>query len=351
MPVSKFVPQKIRPAAVSLFRKARIFLFRVVASNRFFMRLFHLFSSDFDREFESTLKGRYQALTSIYLGDKSNANIRRGVHRLEKGLFHANRRPKFGNAVFNQLERELVQAVNLRKVALDSEEINWAISTLEKYTEFAASPERVQEMILLLKDPNKVDELTFEFLENEEASSVDFAEYEGLASIYKRRESVRFFDSKVPLISDIAKAVSIAKEAPSACNRQPFSVTLLRDSKDINFVGGLAPGTAGFLDNIPLLGVVTGHASCFRKAGDRHLIYTDSGLFMGHLLPALQSLGIDTCVLNWNPDWVKDRKAVQYLNLDLSKTIVCLIAFGYRRDSVDSPVSTKKSDYNILRIN
>ena len=91
-----------------------------------------------------------------------------------------------------------------------------------------------------------------------------------------------------------------------------------------------------------------GHASAFRFTRDRHLIYIDGWLFLGHLLPTLTALDLGTCVLNWTPDWNNDRKAVDYLVMDMSKTIVCLLAIGYRDDTA-APIFGKKTNANLLR--
>jgi nitroreductase len=325
-----------------IFRKVRLNTFFLISRSRFLMKIYFFFSSEFDREFEYTLRGRHEALSSRYIHGNSNAQVRRCIHRLEKGLFHERRKLIFGKSVLRELERELQVCGPL----VDENEVNWSIATLESYRNFSNDVGSVDRCIELVKNLSQVESLLADVgLHRLDDVSEDF---ETLKKIFTSRESVRFYKAQKVEHSKIENAVAIAREAPSACNRQPFHLHVCTDREQIDFVGGLAPGTAGFLDQVHTLGVVVGHASSFRYSRDRHLIYTDSGLFIGHLLPALTALGVDTCVLNWTPDWKKDRHAISYLGLDLSKTIVCLIAMGYRTNT-ESPVSRKKTLPNIVR--
>lgn len=326
-----------------MLRRARLGMVYLASHNRILGRLFFLFEPSFDREFEFTLCGRYEALTSRYQQDRSNANVRRCVHRLEKGLFHRDRRAKFGRDVLTELANEIGRLQPAQNV--DSYEVEWAMKTLRAYRPHAYDPVLVERCLTQLgafrdslPDPEPLSRAELPLSED----------FEVLRKLYVKRESARFYDDRPVDPGLIEQAVSIAKEAPSACNRQPFHLHLLTQRKDIDFVGGLAPGTAGFLDNIPVLGALVGHASAFRFTRDRHLIYTDGALFLGHLLPALTALDLGTCVLNWTPDWKKDRAAIRYLGMDMSKTIVCLLAIGYR-DATASPISWKKANANLLR--
>ncbi|WP_368345820.1 nitroreductase family protein [Pelagovum sp. HNIBRBA483] len=329
---------------LNVARMIRLLIVWLASRNRLLGRVFFLFEPSFDREFEFTLRGRHEALSSRYRLDHSNANVRRCVHRLEKGLFHRDRRAAFGKDVLTELAHE-ISKLDLLEEGADANEVDWAIATLTSYRPHAYDPALVDDCLYRLERFRGFGPEPESLRRPDTKVSPDF---EVLRRLYYKRESVRFFTDRPVDPELVVQAVAIAKEAPSACNRQPFHLHLLTDTRDIEFVGGLAPGTAGFLNNIPVLGVLIGHASAFRFTRDRHLIYTDGGLFLGHLLPALTALSLDTCVLNWTPDWTNDRKAVDYLGLDMSKTIVCLLAIGYRDDTA-SPISTKKTNDNLLR--
>lgn len=318
-------------------RMVRLALLRIISLSRVLTKFYFVFSNDFDREFEFTLKGRVRALGRGYDELHSSAHLRRCIHRLEKGIYHPNRKAVFGAGVVDELYDELV---NIDPgVVLDPDEVDWSISVLEIYLDLNSSV-KADKCIKILRSFN-----TISVEEN-----VDFSgdSYQKFLDLCLKRESVRFFKEQEVPKELINKAVYASREAPSACNRQPFSLFPLYDRGMIQKIGGLAPGTSGFLDGIPVLIPVVGRMASFRHARDRHLIYTDSGLFLGHFILALESLGLSSCVLNWTPDWKNDREAIEALNLGLDNTIVCLLAVGYRKD-ISVPVSTKKSVQNITR--
>jgi nitroreductase len=329
-----------KDTVISALRKIRDVVVFVAGKNRFFLRTFFYVSGEFDREFESTLKGRYDALSHNYFHSNSNANIRRCIHRLEKGLFHQNPRKTFGKVIFNELKREL-KKYNLN--LMDPDELYWLKQTLRAYVKYSETPRDVEKTIAFLESKTvKKQELTVE----EERKSESF---KSLEKILLKRKSVRFFKAVEVDLSKIAQCVEIAKSAPTACNRQPYHLEILTQKKDIMKIGLLAPGTSGWLDGVPVLGVVVGHANSFRFARDRHLIYFDSGLFVSNFVNALVTVGLASCICNWVPSWKADREAIQYLGYDLSKTIVCLIAIGVP-SGVQSPTSIKKSTSNLLRV-
>ncbi|MCW8328252.1 nitroreductase family protein [Photobacterium sp. SDRW27] len=335
---------KFKIKLMNAIRFVRLQMVLLCSKNRFLSRLFFLFEPSFDREYEYTLKGRYEALTSRYQNDYSNANLRRCVHRIEKGLFHKYRKDQFGKDLLTELYREVKSLDKFPFV--DKNEVDWSINTLTEYKSFSYDQNKVQECIDILTDLKTnefdIDKSRLEIEKQNPKFSV-------LSELYHARSSVRYFTEQKVDLSEVQAAVDIAKLAPTACNRQPFSLHFLDTREDIDFIGGLAPGTKGFLENIPALAVVVGHASSFRFTRDRHLVYTDSALFLGHFLPALKSIGLSSCVLNWVPDWNNDRSGVEYLGLDLSKTIICLVAIGHQDMECSSPVSTKKTSGVLLR--
>lgn len=324
----------------NFLRKVRNIFVYVSSKNRFLARLFFLITGDFDREFEFTLRGRYDALTHKYTFSNSNANIRRGIHRLEKGLFHANPRQKFGKMVFSELENE-IKKYDIRNMEFN--ELQWLMEVLTAYTAFSDTPEKVKKIIAIAEDEKSHKSSNYSFGGNETDR------FKNLKSILDERKSVRFFKEEKVDINKISQCVEIAKSAPTACNRQPYHIELLTNKKDILKVGKMAPGMAGWLEGVPVLGVVIGHSNSFRFTRDRHLIYFDSGLFVSNFVNSLVTVGLASCICNWVPNWKADRVAIKYLGYDLSKTIVCLIAIG-KPIGIESPISIKKTNNNILRI-
>lgn len=325
---------------INILRKARNIVVLIAGKNRLFLRTFFFVSGEFDREYEYTLKGRFDALSHNYSHSNSNAQIRRCIHRLEKGLFHQKPKKKFGKIIYRELLRE-IKKYDVHH--MDSNELEWLKKTLISYKQYSYSPESVQKLILFLEN----------ITSNQDSSELSHfqtnKEFSALEHVFKKRKSVRFYKQERVDLQKIIQCVEIAKHAPTACNRQPYHVEVLTQKEDIMKIGQLAPGTAGWLHQVPVLGVVVGHSNSFRFARDRHLIYFDSGLFVSNLVNAFVTVGLSSCICNWVPNWSADREAIKYLGYDLSKTIVCLIAIG-TPIGIESPTSTKKLTANIVRI-
>jgi len=331
----KFSISKLKPLANII----RIEWFKIIANNRFFLRVFFLFNSSFDREYEASTLGRIEALSSKYEGGVSNAHIRRCIHRLEKGMFHQKRKTTFGESIIEELWEEL----NRFKInnGLDSSELVWAKETLQSYIELVPN-NKAKKCLSILE--------TYPSINNEQIDrgNIENINYQMLSNLIDQRESIRFFENIKVEMCLIEQAVDLAKQGPSACNRQPYSIHVLQEPADINAIGSLAPGTQGFLEGVPVLLAIVGTESSFRHYKDRHLVYTDSGIFVGHLVLSLEALGLSSCVLNWVSDWANDRQAIKYLNLSLSNTIVCLMAIGYRKKDCVAPKSFKKNNQTMI---
>jgi len=324
-----------------VYRYFRLLYLKLVSSNRLSLKLYYLFDSSFDREFEFTMMGRIKALSQNYEGADTSAHFRCCIHRLEKGIYHPERKEIFGFGIIDELTDELEGMKS--KTPIDSSELNWGMSVIDLYLSYVDN-DKARYCRKLISSIESVD-YGRELVTHE---NIDSPRFLGLRDVCLSRESVRFFEKKDVPHSLLDAAVEIAREAPSACNRQPFQLYPLTSKAKIMEIGRLAPGTSGFLENIPMLIPVVGCLESFRHFRDRHLIYTDSGLFMGHLVLALESLGLSSCILNWTPDWDNDRKAISKLELTKDKTIICLIAVGFKGSEV-SPKSDKKSVRNILR--
>ncbi|MBS4753334.1 nitroreductase family protein [Nocardioides sp. zg-ZUI104] len=112
------------------------------------------------------------------------------------------------------------------------------------------------------------------------------------------RHSVRDYDDR-PVQEDLLmRAVELAINTPSACNRQAWHVRFFRGN-DVVRVLRHQNGNSGFAENVPCVAVVTVDARLFAGAGERNQGWIEGGLFsMSLLYWALHSLGADGCMLN-----------------------------------------------------
>lgn len=271
----------------------------------------------------------------------SSPGLRRNIHRIEKALISRPRRPLFA-------EKYILETVELYSVAIsrienfEETELKWASDVLTEYFQSVTAPSRAVEtaktrfesLPRLDSDNNSVPK------RREKASSMP--PFEQMHALAVQRRSVRWFQNRKVPRDLIDKALDVAIQAPSACNRLPYSFLIFDDQKSIARIGSIPFGTAGFLSNIPTLVVVVGHLSQFFSPRDRHTIYIDSSLATMSFLFGLETLGLSSTIINWPELAPLDYKIKKELGLMDSDRVVMMIAVGYADDTASVPNSAKK---------
>jgi nitroreductase len=140
----------------------------------------------------------------------------------------------------------------------------------------------------------------------------------------------------------IDKAVQIAAESPSACNRQPFEFRVFDDPELVQQVAEVPMGTGGYVHNIPCVAVLVGDLSAFFDERDRHLIYIDGCLAAMAFVLGLESQGVATCCINWPDIREREERMQQLLGLKQHERPVMLIAIGYADPNGKAPFSARR---------
>ena len=113
------------------------------------------------------------------------------------------------------------------------------------------------------------------------------------------RRSVRNYRDERVSIDDIRDAVRIARQTPSACNRQCWHTYIIRDPEMRTKILALQNGNRGFGHRADFVAVITADMKGFAGAGERHGTYIDGGLYAMSFMYALHYKGIGACPLNW----------------------------------------------------
>ncbi|HFQ5214116.1 TPA: nitroreductase family protein [Vibrio vulnificus] len=310
--------------------------------------VFCLFNRALERESYSVLKGRQSFV------DSANKNVslyRRNVHRLEKAMIMRPLRSKFAEAYI----LELVQSHRMIRTMVSHEQYLWGQSVLEKYFELVTDEtsdiiNTARELFLNnaemhISESKGISKTPFDY-RNRAQVNISFDEFYELT---KARKSVRWFKQEPIDIKLLHKAVNAATQAPSACNRQPFSFYFANDAKKAQHIASLAMGSAGFCSNIPSIIAVVGDLSYFDSAHDRHVIYIDSSLATMQMLLAFETLGLAGCILNWPDIKARDQALSNYLKLEPYQRVVCLIAVGYPDENGLIPFSEKKTSEELIK--
>lgn len=157
--------------------------------------------------------------------------------------------------------------------------------------------------------------------------------------IYGRR-SVRDFTEAPVSNEDIRRAVQIAMQAPSVCNRQAARVHQFEDPAAIKNALDLQGGFGGY-KMPPKLLLVTADLNAFLFASERNQAFIDGGLFMMNLLLGLQQVGLGSCSLNTAMNTERENAIRKILSIPENEVFISFVAVGHYNPAVLTPQSKR----------
>lgn len=312
---------------------------------------FATLSAEFRREHRATLAGQHQASLPSDASQRSDPQLRRGVHRLEKGLVMRPRKPVFATDYIEEVVERFGQAY-ARSGAHGDLECAWAHDVLAVYFDAVEHTDPAVQRAhrafrRVLDDGPPVGSKCPYPRESIALSRTDPDQFSLLC---RQRRSTRFFlPTDVP-DNVLHESLADALQAPSACNRQPFRVIVCRGSERAKRVAGLAGGTVGFSDQLRCVAVIVGRMDCFLEARDRHVIYIDASLMAMQWMLSLETRGLASCPINWPDVESRERAIADELSLAVHERVIMLMAIGYPDPTGGIPYSAKKSTASILEL-
>lgn len=344
--------------AITLIRRVYEFVNRLFlesfGSNRALTHLFYVVSFlTFNREQGAVLRGRRDYYRNKSRDRVTHVELRRNIHRLEKGLIMRPRREVFARDYIEETIEFYEQASRQCSVApgtVDQSEMDWAHDVLIAY--FAATTgdndtirkarQRFELTEYSAEDTGKVPQ------RKQQLSDI---EYDDLENLVTQRRSVRWFTQDRVERTKIDKALLLARQAPTACNRLPYEFRVFDEPELAREIANIPFGTAGYADNVPAIAVIVGKLESYFSPRDRHAIYVDSSLAAMQFMLGLETQGLSSCVINW-PDFEPlEAKMQKRLGLHLSDRVVMLIGFGYADPDGLVPFSAKKELDTFRRYN
>ncbi len=311
--------------------------------------------SDYIYDYQNYLKFNYNGKNSTSYASME-AKIYRSAHHLEKGMSLSMPKDAFGIEKAKELFSFLKEYLS-RDYDPEGEAISNARAVLAGYLKY--QQDNGHELKELWDEYRSV--FGSDFTEQSQPFGIEKKKKDtiiscsGLAQGYyefkKSRHSVRQFSKEHVDEETILKAVSIAKQAPSACNRQSVKVYYYKD-KDLNLrIGKFIGGNRGFEDEVQNYLVITSSVSSFGNANERNQMYVDAGLFTMSLIEALHFLGIASCILQ-NGEHKSRDKIIRGIctNIPDYERIVLFIAIGHYKENVVYAASHRKSTEHVLEI-
>lgn len=328
----------------------------VVSYNILTTLLFSLFFLPFIfRELYAVLKGKSAYYSNHRKHLPSRAALRRNIHRLEKGMLMKVRRNIFALEYISEtlkLYSYSVQQYQACEHYIDHSELVWAHDVLYEYFDMIEHNELTKKLCkqffdLPFKKNNCADIKKIPY-KRAHGLQENLIEYKDILTLCKYRRSVRWFLEKSVPRELIDKALIVARQAPSACNRLPYVFRIFDDKRLVNEIANIPFGTTGYADNIPVIIVVTGRLDYYFSFRDRHNIYVDSSLAAMSFILALETLGLSSTIINW-PDFEPlELKMQKRLKLKCYERPVMLIAVGYA-DPNEKVAYSEKKDLDTIR--
>lgn len=332
-------------------------ILELLAANRLFSLVYSVLSiPSFNREQYAVLRGRRDYYRNLARMRVSRTELRRNVHRLEKGILMQPRRSVFALDYLVETVEFYERAVDhlAAGTAADIGELTWAHGVLRNYFEIV---DRSNALVAAAHarfaatwgafDPDDKAKIPYRRADSVESG----ASYDDLLSLARRRRSVRWFRQQAVPRDLIDKALLVGRQSPSACNRLPYEFRIFDDPAMVQRVAAIPFGSAGYAHQIPTIAVVVGRLNHYFSPRDRHVIYVDSALACMPFMLALETLGLSSSVINW-PDFEPlEAKMQKALRLDYDERVIMLIAIGYADPDGLVAYSEKKALDVIRRYN
>ena len=253
-------------------------------------------------------------------GRNLEAQLTKDYHRVEKGLALAEPRQPFGAAVLERIDL-------LLPTATGGSYVEHATTAREALVEWNGGNSAIGDVSPVRGERHG--------LEDAEA-------------FFGSRHSVRDFSDRPVDQETLNRAVALAINTPSVCNRQAWHVRFYRRPAVARILS-FQNGNAGFRESTPVVALVTVDLQMFAGAGERNQGWIEGGLFSMSFVWALHALGLDTCMLNMSV--LNDQADAVRAEVGIAgnELVIMMIAVGYGRDGHRRARSPRRTADEVIR--
>ncbi|MGY0616918.1 nitroreductase family protein [Vibrio sp. FJH11] len=350
----KLLSKNTKSRIKTFIEGTRAGLIRLMSKTRFTSSLYYVFfSTKFYREHQSVLIGSLKYHDDNTKAKDSRVLLRRNIHRLEKGLIMRPRRDVFATRYIQETVDAFVVACNNDQ--LKKEELDWCVSVLSHFFDITAEDRDIckakVDYFECLDKIQAIEELTMNSVPYvKSASEVSEITIDQLEKLFKQRRSTRWYTEQLVEMEKLEIAMTVAKQAPSACNRQPFKFHVVTSKEMVTKVADSAMGTVGFGHNFPVIIAVVGDLSAYPAERDRHVIYIDGSLVAMQFALALETMGLSSCMINWPDVEDREKRLEKLLGLQPYERTVMLMSVGYADPEGFIPFSHKKDNSDLIKV-
>ena len=270
------------------------------------------------------------------------AIITRYDHTIEKGLAYVNFRAGFGKKNLTGLLESMENYIK-DGYSQDTSFYQTGLSTLYAYISknkaYGYTDEALEKRVAALGIAKNADSgiLEYEPLSREELSSADYE------TLILSRHSMRHFSSEPVDIGRVKRAVTLAQQTPSACNRQGWRTIIIDDKDIIKKVLENKNGNEGFGQEFDKLLLVVTDLRYFNKDRELFQPYIDGGMYAQSVLYALHFEHIAACPLSASLKREQEEHIRSILQLPEAEVPILLIGIGnYPEDKCQTARSERK---------
>lgn len=166
------------------------------------------------------------------------------------------------------------------------------------------------------------------------------------ADLFADRTSVREYAARPVQPELISEAIGICSKSPSVCNRQPYRVRLITDTKQIESILAVQGGMTGY-STPPALLAVTTDIRDFVGMNERNQVYVDGGIHSMALMMALEFVGLAACPLNAMFSRSKEKQMRSLLGTQ-HEAFIMFIAVGHFASSSQAPKSFRYDEDKLV---
>ena len=316
---------------------------RYIKNIRFFRTIKRGYLYDYKRYINYA--DTYESNTST----KLMGRIIREYHVIEKGLTMPERRLGFGKDRILSLCNAC--KTYIEKYNTDELQLQHAIGVLLEYkklheTENFVLDTEIQDAIAKIESYNihTIATQQLHFTKEEYFSTIndDFAKFSN------SRKSVRNFTTEPISQAQITHALELARNTPSACNRQSWRTYVYTDKKTIETLLKIQGGNRGFGHLANTLIVLCGEVGMFYGQAERNEVFIDGGMYAMNLLYALHYNKIGACILNCSTTVEKDTLLRKHIPIKPSEVFIAMIVCGNVPDTFSVPISKR---YELTKTN
>ena len=276
---------------------------------------------------------KHSATFSFKKHPKLIGRIVRYYHSLEKGLSLRDVKPVFGEPIALRLLR-LVKIAEKEGLG-ENVQVKAARAVLREWGQHVGSDTslKIAGLPELIAREDKARSANGGVVSATRQSLLHLASGP-FCDLLKARRSIRWFDERLVEENLLVRAIEMAQQSPSVCNRQAGRAIYTTDSAKIQAALALQDGNRGFGATVKALFIVTADLSVFGGPDERNQVFVDGGLFAMTLMYALSSLGLGACPLNWMADPKRDAKLRRLACISESQVVIMLLAVGHMPEQV-----------------